>query len=128
VRVLRRADLGLKWKDQIIDSGILTVPKSKTDAGAGRTVPLTKRTCAVLTLWLSRFPEADSASYVFPRHAVGFAGNTRIAFFHDVDLSHPIGQWKKAWKIACKSAKVSYRWHDCRLGTRSSLASRRIPT
>ncbi|MDE3157939.1 MAG: site-specific integrase, partial [Acidobacteriota bacterium] len=114
VRALRCADLDLKWKDQVIDSGILTVPTSKTDAGAGRTVPLTKRTCAVLTLWLSRFPEADSASYVFPRHAVGFAGNKRIASVHDVDLSHPTGQWKKAWKIACKSAKVSYRWHDCR--------------
>jgi integrase len=114
VRALRRADLELKWKDHVIDSGILTVPKSKTDAGTGRTVPITKRTCAVLTLWLSRFPQADSGSYVFHRHAVGLAGNRRIASFHDVDLSHPIGQWKKAWKIACKSAKVSYRWHDCR--------------
>ena|SRR5258708_3131186 len=30
------------------------------------------------------------------------------------DLAHPIGEWKKAWKVACKAAKVQYRWHDCR--------------
>ncbi len=114
VRALRRADLALKWKDGAINSGILSVPKSKTDAGVGRTVPLTSRACGVLTLWFSRFPEAKSDSYVFPRYSVGLAGNARRALFRDVDLSVPIGEWKKAWKIACKAAGVRYRWHDCR--------------
>jgi integrase len=114
VRALRRRDLRLEWKDGVIVSGELTVPKSKTEAGTGRIVPLTRRVCASLSLWLSRFPEAQTESYVFPRHRVGFAGDDRHAFFYDVDLSQPAGEWKKAWKVACRSTGVSYRWHDCR--------------
>jgi integrase len=114
IRILRHWDLALCWRDGAIESGILTVPKSKTEAGTGRTVPLAKRSCRFLTLWLSRFPSAKPDSYVFPRYSAGLAGNARRALFHNVDLSRPIGAWKKAWKIACESAGVRYRWHDCR--------------
>lgn len=114
VRSLRRRDLKLEWRDGLIQRGELTVPKSKTEAGTGRSVPLTPRVCAVLSLWLSRFPDADSESYVFPRYSVGLAGNAREANFCATDSSKPIGEWKKAWKIACKTAGLHYRWHDCR--------------
>lgn len=87
---------------------------SKTEAGTGRTVPLTSRVCAVLTLWLSRFPEAGAESCVFPKNSVGVAGDDRLPNFYGVDPDQPIGEWKKAWKLACKTAKVNYRWHDCR--------------
>ncbi len=114
VRALRRTDFALRWKDDVIESGLLTVPTSKTEAGTGRAVPLTRRTCAALTLWLARFRDVPPNSYVFPRHSIGLAGNERLAHFHEVDFDRSIGQWKKAWKIACRVAKVSYRWHDCR--------------
>jgi integrase len=114
MRALRRIDLLLKWNDGIVESGVITVPKSKTDAGTGRAVPLSRRACSQLTEWLSRFPLAPPDSYVFPRNSVGVAGNARRAHFHSVDLGQPIGEWKKAWKIACKGAGVVYRWHDCR--------------
>ena len=77
-------------------------------------MPLTSRVCAVLTLWLSRFLEAEADSYVFPRFSVGLEGNARRPKFYAADLAQPIGEWKKAWKVACKAAKVQYRWHDCR--------------
>jgi integrase len=114
IRFLRHSDLALRWRDGVIESGILTVAKSKTDAGTGRTVPLAKRSCRLLTLWLSRFPSAKPNSYVFPQYSAGLAGNARLALLHSVDLNRPIGAWKKAWKIACQSAGVRYRWHDCR--------------
>jgi integrase len=77
-------------------------------------VPLAKRSCGLLTIWLSRFPSAKPDSYVFPKYSAGLAGNARLALLHSVDLNRPIGAWKKAWKIACQSAGVRYRWHDCR--------------
>ena len=64
VRALRRRDLALEWSEGVITSGRLVVSKSKTDAGTGRVVPLTRRLCAVLTLWLSRFPDAGVDAYV----------------------------------------------------------------
>jgi integrase len=113
-RALRRRDLMLKWTHGRIEAGVITVPKSKTEAGTGRTVPLSRRACAELTQWFSLFPDAPADSYLFPRNSVGVAGNARCANFYSVDLGQPIGEWKKAWKDACKAAGVSYRWHDCR--------------
>ncbi|MGB8684846.1 MAG: site-specific integrase [Candidatus Binatus sp.] len=114
IRSLRRRDLMLEWRSGLIEKGALMVPKSKTEAGTGRSVPLTSRVCAILTLWLSRFLEAEADSYVFPRFSVGLEGNARRPKLYAADLAHPIGEWKKAWKVACKAAKVQYRWHDCR--------------
>jgi integrase len=114
IRSLRRRDLVLRWHNGVVEKGSITVPKSKTEAGTGRSVPLTSRICAVLTLWLSRFPEAGADSYVFPRFSVGLEGNARRPKFFAADPAKPIGEWKKAWKVASKVAKVQYRWHDCR--------------
>jgi integrase len=36
----------------------------------------------------------------------------------------PIGEWKKAWKDACKTSKVRYRWHDLRHTFITRLAER----
>lgn len=99
---------------RLIVSGRLLVAKSKTEAGTGRVVPLTRRVCGVLTLWLSRFPDAVPDSYVFPRHKVGIAGKARTPCIWDVQLGQPIGEWKKTWDRVCTAAKVGYRWHDLR--------------
>ncbi len=67
VRFLQRKDLKLEWRNGLIERRELAVAKSKTEAGTGRIVPFTSRVCAALTLWLSRFPDADDGNYVFPR-------------------------------------------------------------
>jgi integrase len=36
--------------------------------------------------------------------------------------NQPIGEWKKAWLLACRDAGVRYRWHDCRHSFISRLA------
>jgi integrase len=114
VRALRRRDFALEWRDGVIVAGRLIVPKSKTDAGTGRAVPLTRRVCGALTLWLSRFPDATADSYVFPRHKVGLAGNKREPRLFDVKLDQPIGEWKKTWERVRADAGMDYRWHDLR--------------
>ena len=51
-------------------------------------------------------------------------GKERRPHLHSVELSQPIGEWKKAWKDACKTAKVRYRWHDLRHTFITRLAER----
>ena len=122
VRALHCRDLNLVWQAGVITSGEIVVPNSKTDAGTGRTIPLTRRACAVLTMWLSRFPGANPESYMFPWHRVGVSGNERTPAISGVDLSRPMGSWKTAWNTACKKAGVKYRWHDNRHTFVSRLA------
>jgi hypothetical protein len=55
-------------------------------------VPLTRRVCAALTLWLWRFSEAGSDSCFFPRHRVGLSGDKREPWIWDVHLERPIGE------------------------------------
>lgn len=88
------------------------MPKSKTEAGKGRTIPLTRRACATLTLCLSRFPDATNESYVFPYHRVACRGGYAEHHLYEIDLSRCIGSWKRAWKHASGKAGVRYRWHD----------------
>jgi integrase len=124
IRSLRRKDLTLVWRNGVVESGFVTVPKSKTDAGTGRTIPLSRRACAALTLWLSRFPEAGKDKFVFPRHSIGLVGHKRKPHLHGVCFDQPIGQWKKAWKDACAAARIRYRWHDLRHTFITRLAER----
>jgi integrase len=114
LRSLKFRDLALTWREGVILAGTLTVRKSKTDAGTGRIVPLTRRVCSVLSLWTARIAGADPDTFVFPAHKVGLSGNDRIAYAYEFDPSRPAGEWKKAWNDALKRAGLKYRWHDCR--------------
>ena len=122
VQNLRHKDLRLEWKNGDIASGELIVSKSKTAAGTGRLIPLSRRARACLTLWLSHFPQANAESYVFPFHKMGLAGNERKPTMYDLDMSRPTGSWRKAWLDACKAAGMRYRWHDLRHTFVSRLA------
>jgi hypothetical protein len=78
-----------------IQRGEITVPKSKTAAGTGRVIPLSRRVCACLSLWPERFPGAVPESFLFPAHKVGLAGNspgttrTRISCFFNMPSRSP---------------------------------------
>ncbi len=122
VQALRGKDLKITWVSGNIASGEVVVPKSKTAAGTGRLIPFTRRVCACLSLWLSRFPDARPSSFVFPFHQVGISGNARTAQVYDVELERPMGSWRKAWLGACKGAGVRYRWHELRHTFVSRLA------
>jgi integrase len=115
-RSLRRRDFNLVSRNGAIAEGEIVVRRSKTDAGSGRLIPLTRRVCAALTLWLSRFPDAGQDAFVFPFHHVGFAGNSHQPHIWGVDLNRPIGtySYKRAWNTARLKAGVDYRLYDAR--------------
>jgi len=122
MRELRHGDLSLAWRNGAIERGWLKVSRSKTEGGQGRTIPLSKRACAVLTLWISRFSDVPVDAYLFPRHMVGLAGDNREPVVYDVDFSRRGSGGKSAWKATCRAAGLRYRWHDLRHTFVSRLA------
>jgi integrase len=114
LRNLRHSDLHAVWKRGTIQTGEIVVSRSKIEGGTGRIVPLTSRARAALSLWLSRFPEAQPDSFVFPHRQIGFAGDSRLPYVYDIDLTIPISEWKSAWTAAREAASLNYRWHDLR--------------
>jgi len=85
-------------------------------------IPFTRRVCATLTLWLSRFSTGGQDGHVFRRHHVACRGGYTKHHVCDVDLNQPIGSWKRSWKNACSRAAVQYGWHDLRHTFISRLA------
>ena len=114
IRATRRRDLTLDWKAGVIVSGGVIVPRSKTEAGTGRSVPFTQDVCSTLTLWLSRFAGGTPDSYVFPRHKVQMLKGGKETRIVSPVLSKPMQSWQRAWRTALKRAGVQYRWHDLR--------------
>jgi len=68
----------------------------------------------VLTLWLSRLPQADPEAFVFPSHQIGFAGDARSPLVYAVDFKRPLSEWKSSWYSALRQAGLKCRWHDLR--------------
>ena len=69
----------------MIEAEVL-VRDSKTAAGAGRLVRLSKRSCAALGPWMERFRSAAPETFLFPFHHVALAGYQRRPFVYDVNL------------------------------------------
>jgi integrase len=113
MKVLRRSDLKLEWKNEVIVAGEVIVPRSKTEAGTGRSVPLSQAVCSTLTIWLSRFG-GNGSSYVFPRHEVQMLKGGKQSRIVNADLTKPVQSWQRAWRTALDIAQVHYRWHDLR--------------
>jgi integrase len=115
-RALRHRDFELIWRNGVIAQGQVVVVRSKTEAGTGRVIPLTRRAAAALTLWMNRFPEAKMDSYLFPFHHVGFAGNDRKPHLWGIDLDRPMGthSYKRAYDTARTKAGVEHRFYDAR--------------
>ncbi len=121
IRALRRGDAPLPRSEEDFE-GEIRVRRSKTEAGQGRVVPLTRRAAAALATWLEKLPEAGPDAYLFPRHRVGFGLGGRRAMLSDIDFQRPMQGWKSAWTRARKQAGVNARWHDLRHTLVSRLA------
>lgn len=110
----------LTWQQVNFATRTLTVGASKTEAGAGRMIPLNDRAFAVLSFWASLFPSRESIHYVFQFEKYGLAqredmrrGITSVCV-HSTDPTKPIGRWKEAWEAAKIRAGVQCRFHDLR--------------
>jgi integrase len=116
MRSLLRSNLRLTWRNETISEGEIMVGRSKTEAGTGRIVPLTRRACAALSLWLPRFSNADPDSFVFPFHRVAIAGNKRVSHIYDVNLERAMSasSYRTAFKTARRRAGIRLRFYDAR--------------
>jgi integrase len=116
IRCLRRCDLNLVLEEGTAVESELVVRRSKTEAGTGRIVPLTRRVCAALATWLSRLPNLGPDSYVFPFHHVALAGNARKPLVYGVELSRPMSpsSYRTAFETARTRAGVRCRFYDAR--------------
>lgn len=99
----------LTWEQIDFDRNELRVGASKTDAGAGRRVPLSQRAAATLATWAARFPDRMPEHFVFPSERYGATGKA-----YDIAPSVPMGQLKVGWKAALTRAGLELRWHDLR--------------
>jgi integrase len=115
-RSLRRSNLLLNWQGGLILSGEIIVGQSKTDAGAGRVIPLTRRASGALTSWLAWFPEATSDAFVFPSHRVAMVDKSGAWRFVNVDLGRPMSpsSYKTAFRTARRKADIRFRFYDAR--------------
>ena len=105
----------LKWAQVDLVGRTLTVGASKTEAGAGRVIPLNDRAYAVLSFWAGLFPLREATHYVFPSERYGAAGNGfKTPLTYASDPTMPIGRWKEAWETAKIRAGVQCRFHDLR--------------
>lgn len=109
---MRRNEIRLlRWQQVDFERRTVQVGRSKTEAGAGRLIPLNAAAFEALVRWASHFPEAKPEHYVFPwcenRH---------------VDLSRPTKGWRTAWRHALKRAGFHCRFHDLRVTCITKLA------
>jgi integrase len=105
---MRDAEIkNLTWAQINFAKKRLTVGASKTEAGAGRPVPLNAEVFAAFekhAAWYSeQFKELKPEWYVFP---FGRPGH--------LDPTKPVTSFKTAWTTVRAQAGVTGRWHDTR--------------
>jgi integrase len=105
---MRDAEIrNLTWAQVDFEKRFLTVGKSKTEAGEGRTIPLNGAILSALaehrSWYVLAFGQPLPAWFVFP-------GGARVP----TDPAKPITTLRTAWRTVRRDAKVSGRWHDNR--------------
>jgi integrase len=105
----------LRWQQVDLGRRVITVGKSKSDAGEGRAVPMTRSLYETLRIWAAQFPERKLNHCVFPHEKYGQPkrGET-MGKVYAIDVTRPIGTFKYAWRDARKRAGVQCRFHDLR--------------
>jgi integrase len=117
----------LRWHQVDLLEGIITVGRSKTQAGEGRLVYLSALAVQTLKNWRSEFPSALPSHAVFPREAYGLRGRKgtfggQVVPFRTFP-DQPVRSFATAWKAAKNAAGVECRWHDLRHSAASRMAA-----
>jgi integrase len=129
---LRNAELRCaRWSQVDFLKSEFQVGTSKTEGGEGRVIPLNLAALHAFKHWRLRWPNAEPDDFIFPSEKLRFKGEGAaergIMTPYDIDLTRPLGSWKKAWKTAKKQAKVECRIHDLRHHFISALAQTQTP-
>jgi integrase len=104
----------LKWTQVDLEARAIKVGKSKTEAGAGRVIPLNSKASEILRFWAEAFPRRVPEHYVFPSERYGAGGDQFEVMVFDTDPEKPMTSWKEAWESVKKNTGLSVRFHDLR--------------
>lgn len=106
----------LQWHQIDLETGFVTLEKSKTEAGENRPIRLNMSALRVMTDWANNFPNRKPEHYVFPAGKYNAPRKRKRAppTIYNHDPTKPIGSWKTAWTTARKRAGVTVRFHDLR--------------
>jgi integrase len=99
----------LRWGQIDLASRTVRVGRSKTESGAGRTMPLNLRATAALRDWAGNLTQVQPVDHVFPSERYGQNGSA-----YATDPSKPMGSFKEGWEAARKRSAVQCRFHDLR--------------
>jgi integrase len=104
----------LTWGQIDLDKRFLTVGRSKSVAGTGRTIPLNTDLYSALVAhrewYTSRFGECRGEWFIFPTRV----GKPQKGVKRPLDPTKPVTNIKTAWRNLKRRAGVSGRWHDTR--------------
>jgi integrase len=112
---MRDAEIrNLTWGQVDLERKFLTVGKSKTLAGEGRTIPLNSSLLSALTdharWYTKRFGTVSPGWHVFP----GRIGRPAQGQKRSLDPTKAVTSLKTAWRNVKNRAGVEGRWHDAR--------------
>ncbi len=125
---MRRGEiLALTWGRIDFLNERLTVGKSKTDAGQGRSIPLNATALKAIQSWATNFPDREPEHFVFPAERYGLAGNDETPHAHSCDPEKQLGSLKEAWESAKTKSNVKCRFHDLRHSACTRLVERGVP-
>jgi integrase len=104
----------VRWGQIDFDRRILTVGRSKTAAGEGRTIPMNDDLFAALVdhakWYAGKFGTAEAGLYIFPARV----GSPKRGSARPLDPTKPVTTLKTSWQNAKKRAAVVGRFHDTR--------------
>lgn len=104
----------LTWGQIDLEHRVLTVAKSKTAAGEGRTIPLNDTLFSALIehakWYTSKFGTTKANWHIFP----GRIGKPTTGNKRPFDPTKPITSIKSAWQNVKERANVTGRFHDAR--------------
>lgn len=125
---MRRGEiLSVRWGQIDFLNERLTVGKSKTDAGQGRSIPLNATALEAIQGWATNFPDRRPEHFVFAAERYGLAGDDETAHVHSSDPNKQLGSLKEAWESAKERSGVKCRFHDLRHSACTRLVERGVP-
>jgi integrase len=117
----------LQWLSLNLDASVLTVGRSKSNAGKGRQIPLNGDLVKVLdehAVWYRRkIGEIKQEWYMFP----GRSGRSRGGERRPLDPTRPVGDITSAWDTLREASGVQCRFHDLRHTAATKMAEAGVP-
>ena len=118
----------LRWLNLDLDSSVLVVGRSKTNAGKGRQIPFNSDLRSVLEdyrqWYVRKLGEPKPEWYVFPGRQGKKAGKGQD---RPLDPTRPVGDITNAWDLLRERCGVRCRLHDLRHTAATKMAEAGVP-